>query len=403
MTTTYQNSIKIKILLKERIGKKTMVKFFRGNNIKTLTKDLYNNPTVIYGTSYGAIRIYKELVLNNVEVVVFTNSDANLPEDVSDQFFLNKRIISLSELREHRDDFNVVIGTKQLRFIRQINEILNNLGIINIFVYHSVYGAGEYNIEEMKSKIERSSAKISRLYKSLADEESKRVFQNLLDYRASNDLSLIERSYEMRHKQYFPVASDKILCFNEEEVFVDAGAYDGGTTLDFIEYVQNKCKHIYSFEPDSLMYAILKETVKVKGLDNVTTYPYGLFNKKSLIGFSQLPDNGSSCIDESESANTIETVSLDELLYKEAMKITYIKMDIEGAEREALDGASGIIKRDHPKLAISIYHKDDDLWELPYKILTDYEGYKLYIRHYTDITTETICYAVPISEEDYGE
>lgn len=73
--------------------------------------------------------------------------------------------------------------------------------------------------------------------------------------------------------------------------------------------------------------------------------------------------------------------------------VTFIKMDIEGAEMEALEGAQKTIERCKPKLAISIYHKEDDLWEIPYYILKKYPWYKIYIRHYALTTNETVMYA----------
>lgn len=87
----------------------------------------------------------------------------------------------------------------------------------------------------------------------------------------------------------------------------------------------------------------------------------------------------------------VKTISIDEML--EGEKCTFIKMDIEGAEMEALQGAQKSISKYYPKLAISIYHKDDDLWKIPYYIKKTWPEYKLYIRHYTYVTTETVLYA----------
>lgn len=72
---------------------------------------------------------------------------------------------------------------------------------------------------------------------------------------------------------------------------------------------------------------------------------------------------------------------------------TYIKMDIEGAEMAALEGARKTIAKFRPKLAISIYHEDDDLWKIPFYIKKQYPWYRLFIRHYTSVTTETVLYA----------
>lgn len=90
----------------------------------------------------------------------------------------------------------------------------------------------------------------------------------------------------------------------------------------------------------------------------------------------------------------IKTLTLDAVLNQREDKVTYIKMDIEGAEGAAIDGAKKIIMEDHPKLGVCIYHKEEDLWELPYKIMKEFPDYKVYIRHHSNTTIETVCYAI---------
>lgn len=94
--------------------------------------------------------------------------------------------------------------------------------------------------------------------------------------------------------------------------------------------------------------------------------------------------------------STVEAVTLDEVLGGE--EITFIKMDIEGAEMKALKGAEKIIAKQRPKLAICIYHLENDLWEIPYFILNTFENYKIYIRHYQpeNLRGDTVLYAIPM-------
>lgn len=373
----------------EEIG--IMVKTLISNNIYTFSSELHNKDVVIYGTSAGAVKMYKRLKLNNVNIIAFTDSFA---DENDSNTFIGLPVISLRQLQEMAHDVSVVLGTKVIKYMRQIIGMLNDMGIYDVYADNCFYTAGDYSIEDMKKIIDKNKMKIDFVYQALADEESRRVFLNLLYYRITNDIRLLELSYEKRHPQYFPNPTDQIFTFGDDEVFVDAGAYDGNTSLEFVTQVNHKYKHIYAFEPDSLMFSIVKEMLKVKKLRNFNVYQAGLYNKKSKMGFCEDPLTGSSSISETNNSS-IDTVSLDELLFDEGIKITYIKMDIEGAEAEAIDGSTKIINRDHPKMAISIYHKENDLWELPYKILTEYSNYELYVRHYTDITTETICYAVP--------
>lgn len=78
----------------------------------------------------------------------------------------------------------------------------------------------------------------------------------------------------------------------------------------------------------------------------------------------------------------------------EGEPVTFIKMDVEGAEREALIGAERTIRKYAPKLAISVYHRPEDIWELPEIILRYNPDYQLFLRHYSLNSCETVLYAV---------
>lgn len=88
----------------------------------------------------------------------------------------------------------------------------------------------------------------------------------------------------------------------------------------------------------------------------------------------------------------IEAAALDEMVYDR--EPTYIKMDIEGAEQEALKGCRRIIQDFRPKLAVCIYHKPDDLFEIPVMIKEMNPAYKLYVRQYANAWFDTVLYAV---------
>lgn len=95
-------------------------------------------------------------------------------------------------------------------------------------------------------------------------------------------------------------------------------------------------------------------------------------------------------VDQEKEGCVIETVALDELIDE---RVTFLKMDIEGAEAEAIKGAKNMIQKDKPKLAICIYHKPNDLWEIPLMIHELVPEYKMYIRHMGIRCYGTILYA----------
>lgn len=184
-------------------------------------------------------------------------------------------------------------------------------------------------------------------------------------------------------KQYFDVFSP-----DENEVFVDGGSFDGKTSFDFISWCQGSYTKIYAFEPNPKMSDELVERIRREKITGIELYPNALWNKKEILSFQE--NRSASCVNENGTLN-IEAVSLDALIKEE--KITFIKLDVEGSELKVLEGAKNIITRDKPKLAISIYHKNVDVLELPLYILQLVPEYKLYIRHYDLDMGETVLYA----------
>jgi hypothetical protein len=119
--------------------------------------------------------------------------------------------------------------------------------------------------------------------------------------------------------------------------------------------------------------------------------PLGAWNKNETLSFVSVGE-GSKIIDESGETETISAVRVDDVLGSE--KVTYIKMDIEGAEINALIGAKNIICRDKPKLAISVYHKRSDIWEIPMLLLKYNPEYKFFLRVYSFTGNDTVLYAI---------
>ena len=202
-----------------------------------------------------------------------------------------------------------------------------------------------------------------------------------------------DQIFSMPHRhecanQYF---DRELIKLHDNEVFIDAGCFNMGTAKQFIDNCPGKSK-VYSFEPDSYSYEVCKAEKERLGLDNVTLFHYGTWSEKTTLSFA---DGGGGGSQVSENGTiTIETCTIDEIVDPSDV-VTYIKMDIEGSELESLKGAKGIIQRDHPRLCICIYHKPDDLIEIPLYIKELVPEYKLYVRHYSDDFTETVLYAIP--------
>lgn len=129
---------------------------------------------------------------------------------------------------------------------------------------------------------------------------------------------------------------------------------------------------------------------KFEGDDRIELVPYGMWFEKGKIGFANSGATGSKI--DVQAAETITVDTIDNVCAAE--KVTFIKMDIEGAEQSALQGAVNIIKRDKPRLAICIYHSLEDLYAIPFWIKAMVPEYKLYLRHHSDNAAETVIYAM---------
>lgn len=359
-----------------------MVKEYKYINVERNLYSFDDNPLIIYGRSVSALTLFYQLKLENANVLGFTDSFVTESHDT----FCGLRVFTFEELQE-KGEINIYISTQVNEYQRQILEKLQCLKKAKVFMRGMVWGCGPYDTNILHKKIQQDVNEINFVRSNLNDVKSVKTFDNLLRYRVSNVEELILEVYEKDHIQYFP--GSEILLLQPKEIFVDAGAYGGETSEKFSEWCNNYAK-IYLMEPDDLMFKIAQEYIKLKKISNVICINKGAYSHTTEINFMRIAESGSSNINEN-GTEKILTTSIDEMLAGD--KATYIKMDIEGAEMEALLGAEQTIVKYKPKLAISIYHKEDDLWKIPFYIKKKYPWYKLYIRHYTPITTETVLYA----------
>ncbi len=200
--------------------------------------------------------------------------------------------------------------------------------------------------------------------------------------------------YDFRNSQsqYFDYFSPR-----DNEIFVDCGCYDGGTCMRFIGWCGEKgYDQIYTFEADTENYPKCEKALS--NIDKCKLYNYGIAREKNKVYFASRGFETSSIISEEdakkkdfEGVSTIETISLDEVL--EGKEITYLKMDIEGAEYDAILGAKNLIEKNHPRMAISIYHSPEDFVTIPYLLLQLQPDYRIVFRHYALDELETVMYA----------
>lgn len=335
-----------------------MLEFIKEKNVWDTLKDS-NKPLVLYGMGLGAEKIMSELEQRGMRADDIFASD----EFVRGHSFKGYKVLKYSEVCEKYKDFNVV-----LCFASHIDEVIDRIAEID--GEHTVFapdvpvaGGGLFTREY----ITENEEKFDRAYSLFADEESKRVYKDILNFKVSGKIKYLLSSFCDKSKVY----SD-ILNLNEDEEIIDLGAYDGDTIREFTTATGGKYKHITALEPDKKSYKkLLKNT---DGMKNISTLNMGVWNKRDTLIFDAEAGRNSKLSAEGVSVEVTDIDSLN-------IAPTFIKMDIEGSEMKALEGAEKTIKKYLPKLYICAYHRNEDLFALPLKINKLSEKYKIYFRH----------------------
>lgn len=238
-------------------------------------------------------------------------------------------------------------------------------------------------VKSSREDIFNNFSKWEKVKELLSDAESKKTLDDLICYRLTGDYSYM-KLYSVRFKQqYF----ETFLRLEENANFVDCGGFDGDTTEDFCKRYPTY-KKVYLFEPSIINLA--KAQQRLQGFRDIQFMPLGVSNEEGKLWFNS--DAGSaSCVSDSGSSQ-IAVTTLDKSIVE---KVTFIKMDLEGWELQALQGSKKHIEEDHPTLAISVYHHPSDFWRIPECILKIRNDYEIFLRHYTEGWSESVMYFVP--------
>lgn len=320
-------------------------------------------PVVVYGMGNGAEKIISVLNEYGVAVSDIFASD----EFVRGHSFLGYKVKKYSEIREKytNEDFNIVLA-----FATHIPDMLERIRKIN--TEHPVFApdvpvagdgifTGKY-FQENKSKFEY-------VFSRLADDESKRVYKNIINFKISGKVDYLYSSTEYDKNAIY----GDILKLADNESIVDMGAYDGDTIREFTAYTMGKYNHIYALEPDEKNFKkLVKNTQDMQG---ISLYNIGAWNKQDTLIFAKKAGRNSKL---SAEGTPVKAADIDSLIPGE---ISMLKMDIEGAELKALEGCKKTIKKYAPKLYICAYHRNEDMFALPMKIWEYNENYKIYFRH----------------------
>ena len=300
------------------------------------------------------------------------------------------KCISPDELEKYKDDIAILITTQHYK---KIYQKLLKKGFKKIFavteyrLLNDVYFKNKQNLQ----KIKKNALKVMDI---LEDERSKDIMLTLIKNWFDFDVDEIGYEEIFTNDQYYPAG---IIKLSDNESFVDVGAYNGDTVFDFLKRTNNNFDSIFAFELDNKNFKEMELSVDKLEPNlkrKIKLYNLGLLDEEKNV-YYETGGSGmqSTFINVINTANDCgKTIRLSDVLKNE--KVTFIKMDIEGSEPQALSGAEEIIKKQKPRLAICVYHKPEHLWEIPLYLKKIVPEYKIYIRHHTPLEYETVCYAV---------
>lgn len=319
----------------------------------------------------------------------------------------NVPIVTVDELEENKIDFDMILVCSS--HWDQIEEILIGKNhaftiISNELLYQTVdiRTLGSFRFaEEEKKDVE------ARLNNTLSffEGQEKEYFRLLMQLRLSDDESeifqLLKSSGDKFKIAYLDYANPNLTG----SVILEGGVSDGTDSINFFNFFRNQDLKIFGFEPfieafnSSSNSTLLKEK-------NMEIFPWALWDEDTNLTFNKndLSASTSSVIRQDSGKSdekhlVVKGVTIDSFVDERGIdSVGFIKLDIEGAEMEALNGAIRTIKRDKPYLAICIYHKKEHVIEIPEILKKLNPDYTFKIGFHSPTFIDTVLYAVPAAQ-----
>jgi FkbM family methyltransferase len=294
--------------------------------------------------------------------------------------------VKVFKLRDVTDKDALIIQCVGARPKTVYRYLLEN-GFRKILDYHLLYLRDErcfpliHGGDNFQADFRINGDEYERIYAMLSDDTSKDVFKDLLELK--QNLDVLASTFEFTVKnQYW----EDFVGIHEVTTFADCGGFNGDSSLAFIR-LQPNYEKIYLFEPFS--FCIEEAKKNLKQFNNIEYFNIAVSDKRDKISFTD--DLGVANHRSMDGKLMVETDKIDSLVKG---NVDYIKLDVEGDELKALEGAQNLISNQKPKIAVAVYHKVEDIWKIPNFILSLNPKYKMFLRHYTEGLSESIMYFI---------
>lgn len=315
-------------------------------------------PVVVYGMGNGADKVLDEFERLSIPVMGVTASDAF----VRGQIFRGFKVKKLSEFE---GDFIIAVA-----FASSLPDVMNYIyslcGKYRVLVpCVPVFGDEIFN----RDFVNAHEAQINAAY-ALFEDDSKPIFAGCVNFMFGGELETLKNITSEKDEVF-----NSILRLGSNESYLDLGAYRGDTVEEFLHYCGNEYNSITALEPDRRTFKKLTEYLA--NVPKSEALQKAIYSESKTLVFSSKAGRQSTISSEGEE---IEAISVDELYVDKT--VTYIKMDVEGAEKEAIDGAKITLRAQKPKLNIALYHKSADIFEIPLQVAKINPDYKFHIRRH---------------------
>lgn len=331
-------------------------------------------PIVLYGMGNGADKIIKVLEQNGISFEGVFASDGFQRE----KLFHGKKIESYADLKKRFGEMIVLLcfGSARPEVIENVKRISLEQELYAPEV--PVIGGGLFDLEYYQSRKEE----FDLIYSHLADQKSKETFLNVIKYKISGKLDYLFNCEVTEDEPY-----SSFLAPRENECFLDLGAYNGDTALEFARKNPDYEK-IIAVEPDKKTFKkLVRNTENIKNITNLNL----CVSDFTGVGHFCMNAGRNSVI--GATGEEAEFSTVDDIV--KTQKITFIKMDVEGEEEKAIAGSRETILTRKPRMLISAYHRTEDLISLPKAVLSIRDDYKIYMRHFVSLPAwDTVYYFV---------
>ncbi|MCQ2361809.1 MAG: FkbM family methyltransferase [Acidaminococcaceae bacterium] len=324
-------------------------------NIKQTARN--GKPIALYGTGNGADKIIDFCEKHNIRLAGIFVSDKFCREQV----FRGYKVETYKEIvQKIGKDFLLIIA-----FASELPEVLQRFQDLSKAHTTLVPHLGLYKDENLDEDwFAKHQEELQYAYDNLADDWSKKVFLDMLNYKFSGKIHYLFDHVTQRQDDL------QLLDLKQDEIYYDLGAYTGDTA----EEVPAKARVLV--EADYKNFGKLQNNLPKS--DNNILINAAIWKEEGHIQFSSQSGRAASIY--GAKSSTITCTTIDKIVEKTKLIPTYIKMDLEGAEKEALAGGTNAIQQYKPKMLIAGYHFNEDLFAIPLAILQLNPNYQIYLR-----------------------